>query len=88
MTDRGDIDEGSRPTGMALVPLARPTRTAGTADRISRPDSVFVAHLIATAAQVPQTCRLRRAAPSDALSAYAASLRAPSRIGDRTRQSV
>jgi hypothetical protein len=88
MTDRGDIDDGNRPAGAALVPLSRPGPTSSPAGRIARPDSGFVAHLIATAAQVPQTCRLRRAAPADAHSAYTASLRPPLRAGDRTRQSV
>jgi len=35
-----------------------------------RPDPTFVAHLIATAEQLPQTRSLRRATPADALSAY------------------
>jgi len=84
MTDRDGIDDET-PPGMALVPLARPIPFAPSV-RITRPDPSFVAHLIATAAQVPQTRNLRRAAPSEAQSAYAASLRAVSNAGCRTRQ--
>jgi len=86
MADRDGINEGS-PPGVALVPLARPIRLAPTRP-ITRPDPTFVAHLIATAAQVPQTRNLRRAAPSDAQSAYTASLRSASDAGCRTRQVV
>jgi hypothetical protein len=86
MADRDGIDEQT-PTGMALVPLARPTRLARTS-QITRPDPTFVAHLIATAARVPQTCNLRRGAPSDAHSAYTASLRPATGASCRTRQVV
>ena len=79
MANRDGIDDETLP-GMALVPLARPLRLAPTA-RITRPDPSFVAHLIATAAHVPQTRNLRRAAPSDAHSAYTASLRPVSGTG-------
>jgi len=86
MTDRDGIDDATTP-GVALVPLARPISFAPSV-RITRPDPSFVAHLIATAAQVPQTRNLRRAAPSDAQSAYTASLRPVSKTGCRTRQVV
>jgi hypothetical protein len=86
MADRDGID-GDSPPGSALVPLARPIRLMPTS-RIARPDPSFVAHLIATAAQVPQTRKLRRAAPSDAHTAYTASLRPVSDAGCRTRQVV
>jgi len=91
MADRDGIDDETLPgetlPGVALVPLARPIRLAPT-NRITRPDPSFVAHLIATAAHVPQTRNLRRAAPSDAHSAYTASLRPVSDAGCRTRQVV
>ena len=86
MADRDGIDEET-PPGMALVPLARPIRLTPTAP-FSRPDPTFVAHLIATAAHVPQTRHLRRAAPSDAHSAYTASQRPVTAAGSRTRQVV
>jgi hypothetical protein len=53
---------------------------------ITRPDPTFVTHLIATAEQVPQTRNLRRAAPSDASTAYAA--RPQAATGSRTRQVI
>lgn len=86
MTNRDGIDDET-PPGVALVPLARPIPLT-TSGPINRPDPSFVAHLIATAAQVPQTRNLRRAAPSDAQSAYTASLRPVSTTGCRTRQVV
>jgi hypothetical protein len=54
----------------ALVPLA-PTHRAVTDIWVtSRPHADFVAHLIATAVQAPQTCARRRAALEDAIAAY------------------
>jgi len=87
MADRDGLDDETPPGGVALVPLARPIRLA-PAGRTTRPDPSFVAHLIATAAHVPQTRNLRRAAFSDAHSAYTASLRPATGSGCRTRQVV
>lgn len=57
-------------TGTALISLQRlPLHTEPTR-RSSRPDAAFVTHLIATAAQEPQTRSLRRASPADALTRY------------------
>jgi hypothetical protein len=82
-----DAAEAS-PTGTALVPTTPAPQHAPAGSRMSRPDPSFVAHLIATAEQAPQTRRLRRAAPHEALSAYAAHL-APARpAGRQTRQVV
>jgi hypothetical protein len=67
-------DAVTKPTGTALVAMAPAPQHAPVSSRMSRPDPSFVAHLIATAEQVPQTRRLRRAAPEEALSAYAAHL--------------
>jgi hypothetical protein len=39
---------------------------------LTRPNANYVAQLIATAEQLPQTRNLRRAEPADALSAYSA----------------
>ncbi|MGC2777551.1 MAG: hypothetical protein WA418_18140, partial [Bradyrhizobium sp.] len=71
-------DEGSRESddtsrSVALVPNGGYDRRAPLA-RAARPDAGFVTHLIATAAQLPQTRRIRRAAPAVAQSAYAARL--------------
>lgn len=57
----------------ALVPVAPVARTQGPRRHLhaTRPDASFVVHLIATAAQTPQTRALRRASPADALASYA-----------------
>jgi hypothetical protein len=53
-----------------------------------RPDPTFVAQLIATADQAPQTCRLRRASLADAQTAYGASQLRRGPTGFRTRQII
>jgi hypothetical protein len=87
MADRHGIDD-ERPACVELVPLARPAQRSPVAGLVIRPDPSFVAQLIATAAQVPQTRKLRRAAASDALCAYTAHLRTAPGAGCRTRQVV
>ena len=70
---------------VALVPLApRPHGTRSFA--APRPDPSFVAQLIATAEQLPQTRSLRRAAPAVAMSAYRAGQRSSVSAGLQTRQ--
>jgi hypothetical protein len=59
------------PERAALVPLS-PSAHEAAVFPLPRPDPSFLAHLIATAQQLPQTRNLRRAAPADALSAYRA----------------
>jgi hypothetical protein len=77
----------AEPACMALVPMVRPTPWSQHFDRpMSRPNSTFVTHLIATAEQVPQTRSLRRATPADAQNAYRASRLQHIRF--RTRQVV
>jgi hypothetical protein len=74
---------------VALVPMSEPapwTRTARL--RRSRPDSIFITHLIATAEQVPQTRTLRRATAADAQTAYDATQRPIQHAGIRTRQII
>jgi hypothetical protein len=56
-----------------LVPVT-PTVCAAPKLALPRPNASFVAQLIATAEQLPQTRNLRRAAPADALSAYSRKL--------------
>ena len=53
-----------------------------------RPDPTFVAQLIATAEQAPQTRSLRRASLADAQTAYGASQIRRGRTGFRTRQTI
>ena len=53
-----------------------------------RPDPTFVAQLIATADQAPQTRGLRRGSLADAQTAYGASQTRRSCTGFRTRQTI
>jgi hypothetical protein len=79
-----DIDE---PASVELVPVTQSvhwTRRTAT----PRPDPTFLAQLIATADQAPQTCKLRRASPADAQVAYGASRGRLCGAGFRTRQTV
>lgn len=80
-------DDESRES-VALVPLAPGPEHRSAMRRSIRPDASFVAHLIATAEQVPQTRHLRRAAPADALSAYATHLHPTVSAAGRTRQII
>jgi hypothetical protein len=63
----------AQPPCVALVPLVQPAQWLPAHIRLPRPDPTFVAHLIATAEQVPQTRSLRRATAADAQAAYGAS---------------
>lgn len=54
----------------ALTPTAPVSRAIPASLRSTRPDSAFIAHLIATAEQVPQTRVLRRAEIVDVEAAY------------------
>ena len=78
----------TKPVCVALVPMEEPTRRSQAPRRLPRPDPTFVAHLIATVEQVPQTRLHRRAAQADALSAYRAQQGSLPRVGFRTRQVV
>jgi hypothetical protein len=57
-----------------LFPVLRPDAAVQAG---SRARANFVAHLIATSAQAPQTRARRRAEPRDAVAAYAAHNHAP-----------
>ena len=63
------VFEEVAPGSSALVPLV-PSAHQASIFPLPRPDPTFLAHLIATAQQLPQTRNLRRAAPVNALSAY------------------
>jgi hypothetical protein len=66
----GDLAD-ARPACMALVPVVASAQWSHLPNQpLSRADSNFVTHLIATAEHVPQTCSLRRATPADAQAAY------------------
>ena len=72
---------------VALVSTAQEVRAAPKLP-LPRPDPSFVTQLIATAEQVPQTRELRRATPSDALSAYNTPRRTVREAGLCTRQDI
>lgn len=59
-------------TGASLVATSPPLRSAPPSSHWSRPDPNFIAHLIATAEQSPQTRTLRRAEIADVEAAYRA----------------
>ncbi len=56
----------------ALVPFAVGKACLGASPGPVRPRADFLAHLIATAAQDPQTRTRRRADPAEAVAVYAA----------------
>ena len=70
---RRATDAARTPQHGALVVTTRSGERASTA-RLTRPDSTFVTHLIATAQQSPQTRVLRRAATADVDAAYRAAV--------------
>jgi len=57
-------------TGRALITLAPVVPTSSTPDH--RPQAGFLAHLIATAHQLPQTRERRRSEPEQAIALYVA----------------
>jgi hypothetical protein len=87
-----DLDDGvvpeAKPACVALVPVTPSAQWSQPPSRLPRPNPVFVTHLIATAAQVPQTRPLRRATAADAKSAYRAHRRPVQGAGVRTRQII
>ena len=97
MSDNGrpeqTLDDGgvadARPACVALVPVAQPTEWTGTAhQQPSRPASTFIAQLLATAEQAPQTRGLRRGTAADAQTAYSANRHQARVAGIRTRQII
>jgi hypothetical protein len=82
----GEFVNLDEPAGTELVPVAQSVRWSSRA--APRPDPTFVAQLIATADQAPQTRGLRRASLADAQTAYGASQIRRSGTGFRTRQII
>jgi hypothetical protein len=77
------------PTCLALVPIVTPAQWSGIPHhQLTRSNSTFVTHLIATAEQVPQARTLRRATPADAQSAYSANQHRLQGAGIRARQII
>ncbi|MEA2867295.1 MAG: hypothetical protein QOE39_2010 [Bradyrhizobium sp.] len=82
------VHADAKPACMALVPIVQSAQWSDIPSQLSRPNSIFVAHLIATAEQVPQTRSLRRATPLDAYTAYSANQHWVHCAGVRARQIV
>ncbi len=86
------VDDGvlpeARPACVALVPVTSSAQWSQAPGRPPRPNPVFVTHLIATAAQVPQTRPWCRATTADAQSAYRARPRPVQAAGTRTRRII
>ena len=75
----------------ALVPLAKVDHAAQTVVDVrsaSRASADFVAHLIATSAQAPQTRARRRANSEDAIAAYDALGQWPTPAGGKLSRSL
>jgi hypothetical protein len=72
---------------VALVPAA-PTVYRAAKFAVTRPNASFVTQLIATAEHAPQTRELRRAAPTEVLSAYSVHLHRAGDAGLHTRQTI
>ncbi len=80
----------------ALVPLAQADRADAQADAqtatnvraTGRANADFVAHLIATSAQAPQTRARRRADPDEAIAAYDALGHWPTPAGGKLSRSL
>jgi hypothetical protein len=83
----GDFVDADEPACMELVPVAQSVQWAPR-QATPRPDPSFLAHLMATADEAPQTRSLRQASLADAQSAYGASRGARCGTGFRTRQTI
>lgn len=84
---RSEVLNRDEPACVELVPVTPSVHWSPTS-AMARPDPTFVTHLIATADQAPQTCRLRRASMEDARTAYGASQTRCDGVGFRTRQVI
>jgi hypothetical protein len=83
----GEFVNLDEPADSELVPVTQSVHWSPPR-RTPRPDPTFLAQLIATADQAPQTCRLRRGSLADAQIAYGASQTRRSGSGFRTRQII
>lgn len=70
----------------ALVPVGRSPSESQTPRPSERANADFLAHLIATAAQAPQTRVRRRAEPAQAVAAYRALGQWPTAPGRSVRR--
>ena len=76
-------DDTAPSTSRALIPVAAPAPSERTATPTRRPLAPFLAHLIATQTQAPQTRTRRRAEPEEAIGVYGVALARPGRVGGR-----
>lgn len=83
----GEVLSPDEPGCVELVPVTPSVRWMPKGP-IARPDPGFVTHLIATAAQAPQTRSLRRGSLADAQTAYGARQPVRHGTGFRTRQVI
>jgi hypothetical protein len=72
----------------ALVPVSAQAQASSAASAPGQANAWFLAHLIATARQAPQTRLRRRAEPGDAVAAYAALGQWPSLPGRALSRSL
>jgi hypothetical protein len=78
---------GDGPLRNALVPLVHTDHAAKLQPNVPA-NADFVAHLIATKAQAPQTRARRRAEPEEAVAAYGAVGQWPTRLGRTLSRSL
>jgi hypothetical protein len=83
----GEFVNLDEPACVELVPVTQSVHWSQRA-ATPRPDPTFLAQLIATADQAPQTRGLRRASLADAQTAYGASRTRRSGTGFLTRQTI
>jgi hypothetical protein len=83
----GEFVNADEPACVELVPVTQSVHWSPR-PATPRPDPSFVAQLIATADQAPQTRSLRRASLADAQTAYGAGQIRPCGTGFRTRQTI
>ena len=82
----GEFVNLDEPAGTEIVPVIQAVHWSPR--QAPRPDPTFLAQLIATADQAPQTRSLRRASPADAQTASGASQVRRCGTGFRTRQTI
>ncbi len=76
-------DDAGPAASRALIPVAAPAPSDRTTALGRRPLAPFLAHLIATQTQAPQTRLRRRAEPEEALASYGAAVLPSARTGRR-----
>ena len=68
--DRQEAAPAAASESRALIAIAAPTAAVRTTAQTRHPQAPFLAQLIATQMQLPQTRARRRAAPAAAIAAY------------------